>query len=396
MSPVLQVRDAVRNLAASRIREVANAGMGRDGVLPFWFGEPDTVTPEAVRAAAMASLQAGETFYSQNLGLPELREALARYSQRLHGLGAPERIAVTNSGMSALAIANQALLSPGDRVVAVGPLWPNITEGPRILGAEVSVMPLDFGLNGWELDLQRLLDVLTPAVRLLIVNSPGNPTGWTMRPEQHEAVLAHCRRHGIWILADDAYERLYFGTDDSPVVDGKMAAPCFLDVADPDDRLITVNTFSKTWQMTGWRLGWLQAPSALMADLGKLIEFNTSCAPVFVQRAGIVAIEQGESAVADFVARLRRGRDVLIGGLQTMSGVRVVHPDAAMYAFFAVDGVRDSLEFCKRLVSEHGLGLAPGVAFGAGGEGFLRWCFAASEERLGEGLKRFARGLAQR
>jgi aspartate/methionine/tyrosine aminotransferase len=392
MNALPQARAAVRSLAASRIREVANAAMGRPGVLPFWFGEPDTVTPAAVREAGVASLNAGETFYSQNFGLPELRKALGRYSHRLHGLGSAERIVVTNSGMSALAIANQALIAPGDRVVAIGPVWPNLTEGPRILGAEVTVVPLRFTEAGWTLDLQRLLDALTPEVRVFIVNAPGNPTGWTMSRAEQQVVLDRCRRHGTWIVADDAYERLYFG--DGP--DGTEVAPCFLDVAEADDRLVTANTFSKTWQMTGWRLGWIHAPQPLVEDLGKLIEFNTSCAPVFVQRAGLVAVEQGEPAVAEFVARLRRGRDVLIRGLQALPGVRVAAPEAAMYAFFAVDGVNDSLVFCKHLAAEQGLGLAPGVAFGAGGEGFLRWCFAASEARLAEGLERLARGLATR
>lgn len=391
MGPDLAARPAVRALAASRIREVANAALGREEVLAFWFGEPDTVTPEPMRRAAQASLARGETFYSHNLGLPELREAIAAYGQRLRGRGAPGRIAVTSSGMNALALAGQALLSPGDRVVVVGPVWPNIVQGPRILGAEVQVVPLDFGAEGWTLPLERLLQALTPTTRLLIVNSPGNPTGWTMPREAQHAVLAHCRRHGIWILSDDAYERLAFNAA------GPLArAPVLADIAADGDRLVSVNTFSKTWQMTGWRLGWINAPEPLIEDLAKLIEFNTSCAPVFVQRAGVEALQSGESAVTAFVERLRAGRDALVSGLQALPGVHVAAPPAAMYAFFAVDGVSDSVAFCRRLVAEQGLGLAPGAAFGPEGEGFLRWCFAASPERIAEGLRRFARALDAR
>jgi len=385
-------RQAVRSLAVSKIREVANAGMGRDGLLPFWFGEPDTVTPALIRAAGMASIDAGETFYAQNLGIPALRDALARYGARLHGGShgrcAAENIAVTSSGMNALMLCEQALIAPGDRVVVVTPVWPNLVEGPRILGAEVVGLPLAFGPQGWQLDLQQLLDALTPDTRLLVVNSPNNPTGWTMPRGQQRAVLAHCRTHGIWILADDAYERLYF--EGEP---GVAVSPAFQDLGDEDDRLVTVNTFSKAWQMTGWRLGWITAPAALVKDLATLIEFNTSCAPTFVQRAGVVAVEQGEPIVASFVGRLKACRDFLVPRLQALPRIQAVSPPGAMYAFFRVEGMNDSLSFCKALAAEHGLGLAPGAAFGAEGEGYLRWCFAATEDRLDEGLRRLARAL---
>jgi len=384
-------RPAVQALAASRIREVANAGMGRSGLLPFWFGEPDTVTPDFICKGAVESLQAGETFYAQNLGIPALREALAHYVARLHRPCTPDNIAVTNSGMNALALVQQALIAPGDRVVVVTPVWPNLVEGPKILGAEVCTVALEFSAAGWALNLQRLLDALTPVTRLLMINSPNNPTGWTMPCEQQQEVLAHCRHLGIWLLADDAYERLYFEGEPGAVV-----APTFLDIAQADDRLVTVNTFSKAWQMTGWRLGWITAPTALMADLSKLIEFNTSSSPVFVQRAGLLAVTQGESVVASFVARLKDSRDFLISRLNALPQVQAVAPPGAMYAFFRVHGMTDSLAFCKRLAAEFDLGLAPGAAFGTEGEGFIRWCFAATEPKLAEGILRLARGLESR
>jgi len=385
----LDAREAVRGLRASKIREVANAGMGREDVLAFWFGEPDEVTPAFIRQAGIDALIAGETFYTHNLGIPELREVIASYVTRLHRPTGVDAIAVTNSGMSALMLATQALIGAGDRVVAVTPLWPNLVEIPKILGAEVECVELQFGPKGWTLDLDRLLAALTPATRAVYLNSPNNPTGWTLDAEAQRAILAHCRRHGTWIIADDAYERLYFDEGRAGSV-----APSFLDLAQPDDRLISTNTFSKSWLMTGWRLGWIVAPPTLIPDIAKLLEYNTSCAPPFVQRAGVVAVKEGEPVVAHTVRRLRGARDFLHAHLGRTPGIEAIAPPGAMYAFFRVANVTDSLEFCKRLVAVAGLGLAPGIAFGPEGEGFVRWCFASSESRLADGVSRLQRFLA--
>ena len=383
-------RDVVRNLRASKIREVANAGMARGDVLAFWFGEPDQVTPDFIRRAGIAALDAGDTFYTQNLGLPELRETLAAYVTRLHRPTGTDEVAVTNSGMSALMIATQALVGPRDRVVAVTPLWPNLVEIPRIVGAEVDCVALSFGRDGWSLDLDRLLARLTPGTRAVYINSPNNPTGWTMSAAEQRAVLAHCERLGIWIVADDAYERLYYGGNEGD------CAPSFLDLADVESRLVATNTFSKSWLMTGWRLGWIVAPAVLVTDLAKLIEYNTSCAPGFVQRAGIVAVRDGEPTIKETVARFRRSRDFLHEQLRAFPEIEAVAPPGAMYAFVRVAGATDSLAFCKALVSEVGLGLAPGIAFGPEGEGFLRWCFASEVSRLRDGVGRLAQYLAMR
>ena len=393
MSVLPHARDAVRTLRASKIREVANAGLGDPAVLPFWFGEPDETTPEFIRRAAIDALAAGDTFYTHNLGIPELRDTLAEYVSRLHRPVTRERIAVTSSGVSALMLATEALVGAGDRVVEVTPLWPNLVEQPKILGANVECVPLSFGAagQGWALDLDRLIGALTPRTRAVYINSPNNPTGWTIDRESQRAILDHCRRHGIWIVADDAYERLFYDGPDG----ASVPAPSFLDIAEPDDRLLSTNTFSKSWLMTGWRLGWIVAPEPLVPDLGVLIEYNTSCAPGFVQRAGVTAVLDGEPVVAHTVERFRKARDFLVTRLAAMPGVEVVAPPGAMYVFFRVHGMADSLAFAKRLVREAKLGLAPGIAFGPEGEGFLRWCFAASESRLADGadrLERFLRG----
>lgn len=387
------MRQVIDRLPGSKIREVANAGMGRDDVLPFWFGESDETTPAFIRDAAVRSLRDGETFYAHNLGLAELRDALARYVSSLHrGVGA-ERIAVTSSGVNALMLAMQALVEAGDEVVAVVPVWPNLTAQPLILGAHVTRVALQADAGGaWRLDLAALLDAVTPATRVLLVNAPNNPTGWTLTRAEHEAILAHCRRTGTWVVADEVYERVYFGADSG--AGGLTCAPSFLDVAEADDRLVVVHSFSKSFLMTGWRLGWVVMPAELTAAMGKLIEFNTSCAPVFVQRAGLAALDGAAEFVPALVQRLKGCRDTLLPALAALPGVRVAVPDGGLYAFFRVEGQMDSLALAKRLVAEVGLGLAPGAAFGAEAEGWLRWCFASKEPaRLTEGVGRLARFL---
>jgi aspartate/methionine/tyrosine aminotransferase len=386
-------RAAIEQLPASRIREVANAGLGRDDVLAFWFGEGDEATPAFIRDAAKAALDAGDTFYNHNLGLAGLRRALADYLNRLRAPRTPldvERIAVTSAGVNALMLAAQALLAPGDRVVIVTPVWPNLIAIPQIMGAQVVSVPLANHAGAWTLDLDRLLAAATPDTRMLLVNSPNNPTGWTMPQSQWDVLLAHCRRHGIWLVSDDAYERIAF---DAP---GGLA-PGVLGQVEPEDRYISANTFSKAWSMTGWRLGWLVAPPPLLAQLGKLIEFNTSCAPPFVQQAAVVALQQGEPWVAHVQARLRAARDLLLAQLAALPEVEAAPPPGAMYLFLRVPGASDdSLACAKALVREAGLGLAPGIAFGPEGEGWLRWCFAATAPKLTQGVERFAAWLRRR
>lgn len=383
-------RDAVRALRSSQIREVANAGFGVPDVLPFWFGESDRVTPPFIREAAAEALGRGDTFYTHNLGIAPLREALSHYVSGLHGETPVENIAVTSAGVNALMLAAQLVTGAGDRTVAVTPLWPNLVEIPKILGASVETVSLTYGEHGWTLDLDRLLAALTPDTKLLMINSPNNPTGWVMTRDEQRAVLERCRRHGIWIVADEVYERLYYGDA------GERTAPSFLDLASRGERLICVNSFSKAWLMTGWRLGWIVAPRALMDDLGKLVEYNTSCAPSFVQQAGIAAVERGEPFTQALVADLRASRDHLAAALARLPGVDVKVPHGAMYLFFRLLGAQHSLELCKALVRDAGLGLAPGSAFGPEGEGFVRWCYACDPARLDAGVARLAGYLEAR
>jgi aspartate aminotransferase len=380
-------RPEVLALRASMIREVANAAMGRADVLAFWFGESDQPTPGFIREAAADALGAGKTFYTHNLGRADLRAALSDYLSGLHGVRiGPERLAMTNSGVSALMVAAQAVVSPGDRVAVVTPVWPNVAEIPRILSAQIADVPLAPEQGRWRLDLNRLMDTLTPDTRALFLNSPNNPTGWTLPAEDRAAILARCREYGIWLMADDVYERLSFGPGAS--------APSFLPLVEDGDRVMSLNSFSKAWRMTGWRMGWMVAPPAIMESLGVLLEYNTSCAPDFIQSAAIAALQQGEPHVASLRAELAAARDQVLGGLRALPGVEAPEPDGGMYAFFRIAGRTDSMALARSLIEEVGLGLAPGGAFGDEGEGWLRWCFAARPDKNAEGLVRLARYLA--
>ena len=374
-------RGDVEALPGSLIREVAQEGFGLADVIPLWFGEPDSVTPAFIRDAAKRALDGGETFYVSNYGIPALREAIARYQAGLGRTASPDRICIASSGVNAILLACQTLLSPGDRVVLPTPHWPNLAGIPAVVGASVATVPLRLEAGQWRIDLEELLAALTPGTRAVILNSPGNPTGWMLGRAEQEAVLQHCRRHGIWILADDVYERVVFG---------RRAAPVLLEFADPDDRIVSINSFSKSWAMTGWRLGWLTAPAALMPALGKLNEFNTSCAPAFIQHAGIAALEQGEPFIVETINRYRDRRDLAVELLGAIPGAIVPCPDGAMYSFFSVAGCTDSLGLAKSLLRQARVGLAPGRAFGPAGEGCLRLCFAVGEDRLREACGRIA------
>lgn len=377
----LDGRPQIHTLRNQQIREVANTAIGSQDILAFWFGEAHLPTPEPIRAAGAAALMRGETFYTPNLGLPELRQDLASYLSRWHRPISSDRIAVTSSAVSALMIALQAIVEPGTPVVAVTPVWPNLCEIPKILGAEVVSVPLQFGANGWTLDLERLIGAIRPGVAAVVINSPNNPTGCTLSRAEQEAILSRCRAVGTWLVADDVYERLYFNAP---------CAPSFLDIADPSDRFIGCNSFSKAWRMTGWRIGWAVIPQAMAANYSKLLEYNTSCVPGFVQSAARVALTECETDVSYLAAQVKANQQRLYERLATLSQVELGAPAAGgMYAFFRVRGLSDSLSFCKRLVEKARLGLAPGSAFGDDSREFVRWCVAADPAKLEAGLDRF-------
>jgi aspartate aminotransferase len=379
-------REAPR-FSPSLIRQVANAAMDREDVLRFWFGESDQPTPAFIREAGGASLSAGETFYSENLGRPYLRQAISSYLTDLHQMPlGVERVAVTSSGDSALMVASQLVVQPGDRVVTVTPLWPNAVEIPKVLGGRVTCVPLEVQDDRWALPMEKLLHALCPGTRMLVLNSPNNPTGWTIKAAEQRVILEHCRRHGIWILADDVYERLVYA-------EGMRSAPSFLTLADDQDRLIVVNSFSKAWTMTGWRVGWMIVPPAVVPDLAALLEYNVSCVPEFTQRAATVALQHGEPYMRSMRAELAATKRRMLSALRALPRVEVPEADGAMYLFLKIMGEENSLRLATQLVETVGLGLAPGRAFGPEGEGWLRWCYAADWKKIEAGIERLRQFL---
>jgi len=351
----------------SGIVEVVNYARGREGLLPLWVGEGDLPTPDFINRAAMDALAAGETFYTWQRGIPELRQALSDYYARHFGIRLPvEHFYVTGSGMQAIQIAVQALTAPGDELVYLTPAWPNIAAALDISGARSVSVELRFEGGKWQIDLDRVESAITPKTRGIFINTPSNPTGWTATKKDLGDILALARKHDLWIMADEIYARYYFP--------GGRAAS-FLDVMEPDDKIIFVNSFSKNWSMTGWRVGWIVAPPETGQVLENLIQYSTSGVAQFMQKGAVAALDQGDDFVAANIAKATRSRDILCDALIATNRVETLKPDGALYAFLKIDGVTDSRRAALDIVDKTGVGLAPGTAFGPGGELFLRACF---------------------
>lgn len=390
VAPLVAALTAPARLAPeSGIVEAMNYGRRRGDVVPLWAGEGDMPTPAFICEAATRALAAGETFYTWQRGLPELREALARYHQRLYGRPfSAESFYITGSGMQAIQIALAMTVASGDELLLPTPTWPNAAAATGVIGARAVEVPMSFGNAGWALDHERLARAVTPRTRALFMVSPSNPTGWTATPDDLRETLALARRHGLWIVADETYARFWYGEG--------ARAPSYLDVMEPDDRVLFVNTFSKNWAMTGWRVGWILAHPSLGQTIENLIQYSTSGVAQFMQRAGVAALERGEGFVAHQIARARAGRDIVANALRATGRCRFALPDGAFYLFFQVDGESDTRALTFRLIDEAGVGLAPGTAFGAGGERFLRLCFARSAEQLRDAAAALARVLDAR
>jgi hypothetical protein len=368
----------------SRIRELAEIAMGMDGVYKLYFGESNVPTPEFIKRAAQKAMADGYTFYTSNAGLPSLRSALARYYSELHGVDLdPDcEIAVTSSGVQALSTAVRCMLDPGDEGIVLTPAWPN---GPAIMKmSNATPVELPHTLSGgrYSIDFDALERAVTPRTRMLLYTSPSNPLGWVATEEEQQRLLDFTRRHGIWLMADEVYERLYFGSA------ALKAAPSILKKCTREDAVVVIQSFSKAYCMTGWRLGWIAGRKDLVARAAQLNEYMTSCAAGFTQRAGETALLWGENTVRDLVCRLRENRDYCLGVLSKVQGVTIPVPDGAFYLFARIEGVTDSFEFCRQLLMETKVGLAPCVAFGEGGEGHVRICFASDRPILEEAMSR--------
>ena len=380
------VRHAIEVLEDSPIIEVWRMGFSTPGVIGLWAGEPDVPTPRFICDAATKALNEGHTFYSENRGIAPLRAALADYLKRVFGVSVDDaRIAMTSSGMNAVQLVAQATVEPGDNAVVITPSWPNIMRAMQISGALIREVPLTAGADGWSLDMDTLLSACDAKTKLIYFASPGNPTGWEITRAQAERLLAFARERNIAILSDEVYHRIVY---DRP------AAFSMLEIAGPDDPLFVVNSFSKAWAMTGWRMGWLIYPAGATSAFEKLIQFNSSGGQAFLQYGAVAALRDGEPFVKEFVARCARGRDLVNSRLGAMNRVRNIPNNGSFYAMFEVEGVTDSLAFCKAAVTEARIGLAPGVAFGKGAEKFIRLCYAKSEANLAEAMDRLQRFIA--
>jgi aspartate/methionine/tyrosine aminotransferase len=378
---------AARLAPESGIVEVATYGRGREGLIPLWIGEGDTPTPPFICEAATRALAAGETFYTWQRGIPQLREALARYHTTLYGRTfAPEEFYVTGSGMQAIQIVLAMVAGAGEEVLIPTPTWPNAAAAAGIIGARVVEVPMSFGNDGWALDLDRLGAAVTERTRALFVVSPNNPTGWTASRSDLTALLALARRHGLWIVADETYARFWYGEG--------SRAPSFFDVMEAEDRILFVNTFSKNWAMTGWRIGWIVAHPSLGQVIENLIQYATSGVAQFMQRAAVTALDRGEGFVTYMVERARRGRDIACSALRATGRARFAEPQGSFYLFFSVEGEPDARRLALRLVDEANVGFAPGTAFGTGGERFMRLCFARNAEQLTTAMERLGQAIS--
>ena len=373
------IRQDIEELSFSPIREIVRSAEDLKDVIPFWFGEPDVSTPEFIRDETKKSLDRGETFYAPNSGQRHLRESIADYMNGLYGSRiSTEQITVSISGMNAIMLCAQALLPYGSKVVVLLPSWPNIPAVQRIMGAKVEGVPIGMKEGKWCLDMEKVFDACDSKTAAIIINSPNNPSGWTMSNEEQKTLLEFTRKKGIWIVGDEVYARISFNANH---------APSFCEVMEEGDRVIIVNSFSKSWAMTGWRLGWITAPANLGVQFEKLNEYNVAGPPPFIQQAGIAALKEGEAFIQESNNRYLNALSHFTEWAKAQERIEFAPPVAAFYAFFKIREGNDSLEMAKDLLKK-GVGLAPGRAFGPQFDSYLRLCFASSIPKLEKGLIR--------
>ena len=381
---------SVENVPHSRIRELADIAMSMDGVLRLYFGESNLPTPDYIKQAAIRAMRDGYTFYTENAGLPSLRRAIADNYRRLHAveLDAASEIVVTASGVQALNVGIRCALDPGDQALVLTPAWPNGSSSVMLANAAAVQVPHPLWGERYGVDFDALEAAVSPRTRLLVYTSPSNPLGWVATVEDQRRLLDFARRHDLWLLADEVYDRLYYAGArlGDPV-------PSILRMATRDDAVMVVHSFSKSYCMTGWRVGWLVARRDLAAKATQLNEFIVSHAPSFAQKAGETALAEGEGPLVEMLERLKGNRDLCLDALSGIPGVTVPKPDGAFYLFPRIQGLDDSFAFCLRLLEETRVGLAPGVAFGAGGEGSVRICYAAERSILEPAMERLTRFL---
>jgi len=385
------VASSALQVPQSRIRELADIAMKMEGVLRLYFGESNIPTPDYIKRAASKALEEGYTFYTENAGLPGLRQDLALYYRRVQRveLDPLSEIVVTGSGVQALNVGIRCVLNPGDEALVLTPAWPNASANIMMDNATLVEIPLLLGGDRYTIDFDALKTAITPRTRLVVYTSPSNPLGWVATETEQEELLEFARRHDLWLLADEVYDRLYYRASELGV-----AAPSILRKANREDAVIVAQSFSKTYCMTGWRIGWLVGRRDIGEKATQLNEYIISHAASFVQRAAQTALTHGEEELKRMLVRLKGNRDFCLAALRQMPRVTVPSPDGAFYLFPKIDELKDSFSFCRKLLEEARVGLAPGVAFGAGGEGSVRICYAADREILEQAMERLARFLS--
>jgi len=388
MTHTIPLAATLSNVAPSRIRELADVAFGMDGVYKLHFGESDMPTPRYIKDAAVQALDEGYTFYTENAGLPGLREALAARYADIHGVTlAPGEILVTASGVQALNVSIRCVIDPGDEAIVLTPNWPNAAAIVSLYGGNAVEIPFVKAGGRHAIDFDALASALSPKTKLLAYTSPSNPLGWVASIDAQRKLLDFCRRNDLWLLADEVYEHIYYN---GPV------APSILRLCDRHDAVIVVQSFSKTYRMTGWRLGWVVSRRDLVDRAAPLNEFIVSHAPAMVQRAGEIALRRRESNIRGIVETYRERISFCYDALISTRGVSVSSPEGAFYLFPSIEGVSDSFAFALELLNRRRVSVAPGVAFGNGGEGSVRLCCASDPSVLEPAMERFCRFVEQR
>ena len=377
----MRFRPEVANVAESPLVQIATVAESMPGSIKLCYGESDIPTPEFICRAACDAMRAGHTFYTHTAGYPELRDAIAKKVFELHGVTYRSSEVMTTVGASmAIFTAIRACVGPGDNAVILSPAYAIFSNAVIMAGGEPRPVPLMRAGKRFSLDVDRVRRAIDRGTRMLVVNSPSNPTGWVSTTDEQQALYELAEQHDLMILSDEVYERLVF---DRPV------APTFANVAVNKNRLIVVNSFSKTYNMTGWRLGWAQSTERTIRLMYKAAEFMSSNAAAMVQQGGIVALRDGEQYVHELRQHYARRRALVVDALSSIPRVTLPDPEGAFYAFMRIDGLRDSAAFATDLLRETGVALAPGIGFGEAGQGYIRLCFAARDKALSEALARF-------
>ena len=379
-------RSVISRLSPNQGAQMLWYGRRRPDILSLAQGEGSAKTPDVIADATRQAMMNGKTFYAPVLGVPELRQEISNYYARNFNQSIPtNRIFVTGSGTTAMHLALTAILDEGDEVVAVTPIWKNLLGAIELAQAKTVQVPLEYKQDkGWDLDLDRLFDAVTAKTKALLIVTPSNPTGWIMNREDIKRVMDFARDRGLWIVADEVYHRLAYDTPRSP---------SFLEVAEPEDKLFVVNSFSKSYAMTGWRLGWLVGPAAAESVIQDIALYDNMGPPTPLQYGGIEALRHGESFIEDQKTLWKSNRDLLTERFEKTGRIEMPPIQATFYAFFRVNGEPDCMALSKRLIDEGALSLAPGCAFGRCCSGWMRMCFAVSEEKLTDALDRLERVL---